>query len=122
MKFHDSFGSPSSKISIAPSEGEDMDGFYVRSTYAQLEAMGVKGDGYEEGVERTRAKIGASRASQLKADAALGDGLEKTRNLEAKEIQVLQSVDRCVLASTCRHVRTKPIKDMVSSPSRRTID
>ncbi|KAF8167569.1 rab-GTPase-TBC domain-containing protein [Crassisporium funariophilum] len=87
-------GSPSSKVSLVPSEGEDMDAFHVRNTYAELEASGVKGDGYEEGIERTRARIGTSRKSQLQADAALGDGKEKTRELDAKEIQVLKSVDR----------------------------
>ncbi|KAF9056052.1 rab-GTPase-TBC domain-containing protein [Panaeolus papilionaceus] len=88
------FGSPSSKVSLVPSEGEDVDAFHVRNTYAQLEAVGVKGDGYEEGVERTRARIGNSRSSQLQAEAALADGLEKKRELDDKEIQVLQSVDR----------------------------
>jgi len=88
--------SPSSKVSLVPSEGEDMDGFHVRNTYAQLEVSGVKGDGYEEGVERTRARIGTSRSSQLEAESALGDGHEKKRDLDSKEIQVLQSVDRYV--------------------------
>lgn len=41
--------------SLAPSLGEDLDAFHVRNTYAILEVSGVKGDGYEEGVERTRA-------------------------------------------------------------------
>lgn len=88
--------SPSSNVSLVPSEGEDVDAFHVRNTYAQLEASGVKGDGYEEGIERTRARIGTSRSSQMQADAALGDGKEKTRDLDEKEIQVLKSVDRCV--------------------------
>ena len=79
-----------------------MDGFHVRNTYAQLEASGVKGDGYEEGVERTRARVGTSRTSQLQADAALGDGTEKKRNLDEKEIQVLRSVDRYALEVTSR--------------------
>ncbi|KAG5643501.1 hypothetical protein DXG03_000742 [Asterophora parasitica] len=87
-------GSPSSKVSLVPSEGEDMDAFHVRNTYAQLEVSGVKGDGYEEGVERTRARVGASRASQLHAEAAIGDGSEKSRELDPKEIQTLSSVDR----------------------------
>lgn len=87
-------GTPSSKISLVPSEGEDLDAFHVRSTYAQLEVSGVKGDGYEEGVERTRARIGTSRTSQLNALNALGDGTEKTRDLEAREIETLASVDR----------------------------
>jgi hypothetical protein len=91
--------SPSSNVSLVPSEGEDIDAFHVRNTYAQLEASGVKGDGYEEGIERTRARIGASRSSQMQADAALGDGKEKTRDLDEKEIQVLKSVDRCVFST-----------------------
>jgi hypothetical protein len=99
MKFqwkHPPVSSPSSKVSLVPSEGEDMDGFHVRNTYAQLEVSGVKGDGYEEGVERTRARVGTSRASQLQAEAALGDGHEKKRDLDSREIQVLRSVDRYV--------------------------
>lgn len=89
-------GNPSSHVSLVPSEGEDMDAFHVRNTYAQLEMSGVKGDGYEEGVERTRARVGSSRASQLSAIAAIADGNEKRRELDPKEIQTLASVDRCV--------------------------
>jgi hypothetical protein len=85
---------PSSKVSLIPSEGEDLDGFHVRNTYAQLEASGVKGDGYEDGIERTRARVGTSRLSQAQADAALGDGSDKKRELDVKELQVLQNVDR----------------------------
>ncbi|TFK68231.1 RabGAP/TBC [Pluteus cervinus] len=71
-----------------------MDAFHVRNTYAQLEMSGVKGDGYEEGVERTRARIGNNRASQINADAAVGDGTEKTRDLDPRELETLRSVDR----------------------------
>ncbi|KDR85515.1 hypothetical protein GALMADRAFT_52455 [Galerina marginata CBS 339.88] len=108
MKFHGKHPvpvTPSSKVSLVPSEGEDMDGFHVRNTYAELEASGVKGDGYEEGVERTRARIGTSRTSQLQAEAALGDGLEKKRDLDPKEIQVLKSVDRYGFFSITSHDR-----------------
>jgi hypothetical protein len=69
-----SVGTPSSKVSLVPSEGEDLDGFHVRNTYAQLEASGVKGDGYEEGIERTRARVGRGRLSQIQADNVLDDG------------------------------------------------
>ncbi|TFK42048.1 rab-GTPase-TBC domain-containing protein [Crucibulum laeve] len=89
-----SSSAPASNVSLVPSEGEDVDAFHIRSTYAQLEASGVKGDGYEEGIERTRARVGASRASQLQADAALGDGNEKQRELSPKELELLSSVDR----------------------------
>ena len=98
-----SLSAPSSNVSLVPSEGEDMDAFHVRNTYAQLEASGVKGDGYEEGIERTRARIGTSRSSQMQADAALGDGKEKARDLDEREIQVLKSVDRCVFSSNIPH-------------------
>ena len=80
------------------SEGEDVDSFHVRSTYAQLDQCGVKGDGYDEGVERTRARVGGSRQSELRAQQALGDEHEKTRDLTAKELELLQSLDRCVCA------------------------
>lgn len=56
--------------------------------------QGVKGDGYEEGVERTRARVGVSRKSQLDAELALADGNEKMRDLDPKEIQTLASLDR----------------------------
>lgn len=85
--------SPSSK-SLVPSEGEEPDAFHVRNTYAQLEVYGVKGDGHVEGVERTRARIGASRASQLYAEGALGDGSEKTQDLSMNELELLASLDR----------------------------
>ena len=89
--------SPSSKLSVnslVPSEGEDPDSFHVRSTYAQLDLFGVRGDGIEEGVERTRARVGGSRASELKAEEALADETEKTRELTQEEVKVLGSLDR----------------------------
>ncbi|KAF9820059.1 hypothetical protein IEO21_01721 [Rhodonia placenta] len=87
-------GSPPSVLSLAPSPDEDPDGFHVRSTYAQLEMCGVRGDGIEEGVERTRARVGGSRASELRAQEALGDGYEKTRDLTPQELSMLSSLDR----------------------------
>jgi USP6 N-terminal-like protein len=83
-----------SQLSLVRSEGEDADAYYVRSTYAQLDMTGVKGDGVEEGVERTRARVGGSRASELRADEALADENEKTRELTPREIQLLSSLDR----------------------------
>lgn len=87
--------SPSSITSLAPSDGEDPDAFHVRSTYAHLDVYGVKGDGFEDGVERTRAKVGGSRASQLNAENALADASEKQHELNEKEIEILASLDRC---------------------------
>jgi len=83
--------SPSSKISLVPSEGEDFDSFHVRSTYAILEVSGVRGDGYEEGVERTRARLGSNRYSQLTAEIS---GREKARSFNPKEFELLATVDR----------------------------
>ncbi|ESK97713.1 gtpase activating protein [Moniliophthora roreri MCA 2997] len=97
--------SPESKTSLVPSEGEDMDAFHVRSTYAQLDVSGVKGDGYEDGVERTRARVGGSRASQLNALAAIGDGTEKKGDLDERELAALASVDRYGFFSTPSHDR-----------------
>ncbi|KAG2022653.1 hypothetical protein CC2G_000387 [Coprinopsis cinerea AmutBmut pab1-1] len=57
---------PSLRPSLVPSAGEEPDAFHVRSTYAQLEVYGVKGDGFDEGVERTRAartRVGSSVAT-----------------------------------------------------------
>jgi len=83
-----------SDLSITPSAGEDPDSFHVRSTYAQLDIFGVKGDGIEEGVERTRARVGGSRESELRAMNAVGDEDEKRRDLSPQELQLLASLDR----------------------------
>jgi hypothetical protein len=81
-------------LSITPSAGEDPDSFHVRSTYAQLDILGVKGDGIDEGVERTRARVGGSRESELQAMNAIGDEDEKRRDLSPQEVQMLASLDR----------------------------
>ena len=83
-----------SDLSITPSAGEDPDSFHVRSTYAQLDVLGVKGDGIDEGVERTRARVGGSRESELQAMNAIGDEAEKRRDLSPQEVQMLSSLDR----------------------------
>jgi hypothetical protein len=96
---------PGSNVSLVPSEGEENDSFHVRHTYAVLDTCGVKGDGYEEGVERTRAKIGPSRQSQLNAADAIANGEEKTRDLSAKELSMLASLDRYGFYSVPSHDR-----------------
>ncbi|KAI1793084.1 RabGAP/TBC [Ganoderma leucocontextum] len=97
---------PESKHSaVVRSEGEDADSFHVRSTYAQLEQCGVKGDGYEEGVERTRARVGGSRASEIRALQALADEHEKSRELTPQEVQLLQGLDRYGFFTTPSHDR-----------------
>lgn len=65
----------------------------MRSTYAQLDATGVQGDGYEDGVERTRARQRVSRASDLRA-TTLDSTAEKSRDLLVEEVNVLASLDR----------------------------
>lgn len=91
---HSKLSFPSSKTSLVPSEGEDLDSFHVRSTYAQLEATGVKGDGYEDGIERTRARQRVSRPTELRADTSLSSPAEKSRDLLVEEVNVLASLDR----------------------------
>lgn len=83
-----------SQIVITPHEGEDEDAFHVRRTYAELEVVGVKGDGYAEGVERTRARVGSSRESEIRALEALGDIADKKRDLTPREVEILASLDR----------------------------
>lgn len=87
-------GTSGSKSSLVPSEGEEVDAFFVRNTYAELEMTGVKGDGYVEGVERTRARASRSRSSISREEQALDDGSEKSRELSGKELETLQSLDR----------------------------
>ncbi|KIY73428.1 RabGAP/TBC [Cylindrobasidium torrendii FP15055 ss-10] len=94
-----------SKTSLVPSDGEDIDAFHVRNTYALLEMSGVRGDGYEDGVERTRARVGDSRASQVQAQNAIADGTEKNRDLTQEEVRTLESVDRYGFFSTPSHDR-----------------
>ncbi|OSD00814.1 RabGAP/TBC [Trametes coccinea BRFM310] len=102
---HSSTSHLSTQSAVVRSEGEDADAFHVRSTYAQLETCGVKGDGIDEGVERTRARVGGSRASELRAAQALDDGSEKTRELTAQEIDLLQNLDRYGFFQTPSHDR-----------------
>ena len=54
----------------------------------------MKGDGIEEGVELTRARIVSSRESELKAGDAIGDQSEKRRDFDPQELQMLASLDR----------------------------
>ncbi|EIW87163.1 RabGAP TBC [Coniophora puteana RWD-64-598 SS2] len=97
--------SDTTTTSISRSEGEDVDSFLIRSTYAQLEHTGVKGDGYEEGVERTRARARVSSASALRMEAATGDPSDKYRELDEKEVDLLASLDRYGFFNTPSHDR-----------------
>ena len=83
-----------SQVVVTPHEGEDEDAFHVRRTYAELEVVGVKGDGYADGIERTRARVGSNRDSGIRALEALGDMADKKRDLTPREIEILASLDR----------------------------
>lgn len=95
-----------SQVVITPQEGEDEDAFHVRRTYAELEVVGVRGDGYADGVERTRARVGSNRDSELRALEALGDMADKKRDLTPREIEILASLDRYGFFSIPSHDRS----------------
>jgi hypothetical protein len=97
--------------------GEEEDAFHVRSTCesprcvsqetaqitddipdARMEAMGVHGDGWEAGVERTRG--GPSTASKR---STIHDA-ERDRAVSAKEKEFLASLDRQVPSTTSRYL------------------
>ncbi|QRW08855.1 Rab-GTPase-TBC domain protein [Ceratobasidium sp. AG-Ba] len=71
---------------------EDADGYRVRATYARLEAEGVPGDGWMEGVERTRTRV-VSAASAAVLEASKGAG-EKGAAVSEDEEKRLRSTDR----------------------------
>jgi USP6 N-terminal-like protein len=66
---------------------------------------GVKGDGFEEGVERTRARLGNNRQSEQRALNAIADGSEKTKDLSPQEAELLASLDRYGFFTTPSHDR-----------------
>ncbi|KLT38608.1 RabGAP/TBC [Cutaneotrichosporon oleaginosum] len=66
--------------------GEDTDAYHVRSTYARLDIEGVFGDGWDEGVERTRGGIGSgSRMTTTWPDTGI---------MSDQELKFLKSLDR----------------------------
>ncbi|KZV94848.1 RabGAP/TBC [Exidia glandulosa HHB12029] len=78
-------------MSIRRAESEDPDSFHVRATYAQLEVSGVPRDGIDDGIERTRARLGVSLD-----DVRNSSGVQQDRGgeLDEKELAVLGSLDR----------------------------
>jgi hypothetical protein len=66
---------------------EDPDSHYVRTTYARLDVTGVRGDGYEEGIELTRARLNADTSPKPSA-------FPRPRRLEVAEIETLRVLDR----------------------------
>jgi hypothetical protein len=66
------------------------DSFHVRSTYARLELIGVPGDGWEDGVERTRERSKLNRQSVARSPTdTLGGG-----QLDEKERRMRGQLDR----------------------------
>jgi hypothetical protein len=82
--------STSSHAHDGPAPSEDPDAYFVRSTYARIEAQGgVPGDGFEEGVERTRTRLSLNRTGQLPEE-----GLVKGKEIGEKEGELLRNMDR----------------------------
>lgn len=91
---------------MAPSPGpnEDPDSYYIRATYAALDVSGVRGDGYEDGQELTRARLGSGKGVLPSPFAPTPDTAEKLRRemdetrkngeLGEKEKELLQMLDR----------------------------
>lgn len=86
--------SSSLSSSNAPAAGEDPEAFFVRITYARLDASGVRGDGYEEGIERTRAKLGHDRRSVQMAAQNEARSENEERVISQKEMDMLKGLDR----------------------------
>lgn len=84
----------STPLSSAPprAPGEDADSYHVRATYAALDASGVRGDGYEDGEELTRARLGSNR-SLVRLPPSPGPSL-RGEELTTAEKEVLSHADR----------------------------
>lgn len=76
------------KFTSTRQPGEEEDAYHVRATYARLEVQGVFGDGWEEGVERTRERAVVSKRRESRAPMARGDILVE------EERKALATVDR----------------------------
>jgi hypothetical protein len=90
---------PSPLVPMAPSPApnEDPDSYFVRATYAALDVSGVKGDGYEEGEELTRARLGSGRGNLPSPSPDTAKRLEiGPKELNEKEVELLGQVDRLV--------------------------
>lgn len=82
--------SGSLSLSIRRAEAEDQDSFHVRATYAQLDVSGVPRDGVDDGIERTRARLGVSLDDVRNSS----DFQTRGGDLDDKELAVLGSLDR----------------------------
>lgn len=73
---------------------EEPDSFHVRVTYARLEAQGVEGDGFDEGVERTRTKPANASSTSIRPAEAPLDPVDKGVDLTGRQVELLQDLDR----------------------------
>ena len=94
--------SPSPTPSFNQPEVEDADSAHVRITYARLDQSGVPGDGYEEGVERTRARA----PSTVKQKRATLWPQETRSDLSEKEVEFLSTLDRYVASFLTPRLRS----------------
>ncbi|CAG8538285.1 11346_t:CDS:1, partial [Acaulospora colombiana] len=88
---------PSPLLPNAPSPGvdEDPDSYYVRATYAALDVTGVRGDGYEDGEELTRARLGNARGTLPSPIPTTAKRMEMGgKELSEKEKELLGQLDR----------------------------
>lgn len=81
-----------------PSNNPEEDAFHVRSTYARLDRIGVPGDGYEEGVERTRERAVLNhRMSVARFPPGMHRGESgEVEGLDPKESALRETLDRWV--------------------------
>ena len=89
--------SPLAPMAPSPAPNEDPDAYFVRATYAALDVSGVRGDGYEEGEELTRARLGSGRGN---LPSPVPDTAKRMtmggKELSEKEIELLGQLDRSV--------------------------
>lgn len=87
--------SPLAPMAPSPAPNEDPDGYFVRATYAALDVSGVRGDGYEDGEELTRARLGSGRGN---LPSPIPDTAKRMtmggKELTEKEIELLGQLDR----------------------------
>jgi len=82
-------------LSLKRADSEDPDAFHVRATYATLEVSGVPGDGVDEGVERTRARLGVSLDDLAQSKNSLDQPRPgRSGDLKENEERLINSLDR----------------------------
>ncbi|KAG8775111.1 hypothetical protein FRC15_000778, partial [Serendipita sp. 397] len=87
---------PSPLRLMAPSPGanEDPDSYFVRATYAAFDVSGVKGDGYEDGEEITRNRLGSGRNNLPSPIPDTATRIQMgPKELNEREVKLLEQVD-----------------------------